>query len=336
MSVDTSTTDQTSALTEAEGLWFLDCGLIMQAENTLFRVSGDLLELHSPIFRHMLSRSLPITATMDMDGCQLVMLPDTAADITVFLKALIYYDFFEPPPGRTTLAILSGVLRMSARYKVDALYKRALAHLSAVHPTTLSGYKELEMRGGPNSLLGDLEEYSSSYIEVIVLAREFEIDWILPFAFYQLCRFAYEADVIEGPMTSDDKTRWVVGCRTLDGSENSRILDFLWSPEYIQGCTWDKCIDYRSTCRKRADKRSRFDADTSRILPLEVWTRTNWKGLDACDVCLSEMKKAYGAAKKSFWSRLPEIFALPKWSVLEKMKAEALKTCDESRPVGGT
>ncbi|KAJ7602906.1 hypothetical protein DFH06DRAFT_1152393 [Mycena polygramma] len=58
-------------LTRAEGLWFADCGLIIQAEKTLFRVSRDLLAAQSSVFRDMASLP-PQTPEVRMEGC-----PDT-------------------------------------------------------------------------------------------------------------------------------------------------------------------------------------------------------------------------------------------------------------------
>ncbi|KAK7002245.1 BTB domain-containing protein, partial [Favolaschia claudopus] len=122
-----------NSLIRAEGLWFEDCGLVIRAENTLFRISRDFLALQSPVFRDMLS--LPPPKSTDLiDGCPLVVLPDRAED------ALIYYDFFVPHPGHASLTVVVSVLRMSDKYQVDALRKRALLHLSSVFPTTLLHY----------------------------------------------------------------------------------------------------------------------------------------------------------------------------------------------------
>ncbi|KAJ7132735.1 hypothetical protein C8R46DRAFT_818567, partial [Mycena filopes] len=126
-------------LTRAEGLWFEDCGLIIQAETTLFRVSRDFLAMRSPVFGDMLALPTPKDAEL-MEGCPFVRLPDSAEDVTYFLKALIYSEFFEPYPAKTIFPIIAGVLRMSHKYQVDVLRKRALVHLSSLYPTTLPGW----------------------------------------------------------------------------------------------------------------------------------------------------------------------------------------------------
>lgn len=76
-------------LVRAEGLWFADGGLIIQAETTLFRVYREFLAVHSGVFRDMLSIPIPAD-TETMDGCPLVRLQDSAEDMAYFLKALLY------------------------------------------------------------------------------------------------------------------------------------------------------------------------------------------------------------------------------------------------------
>ncbi|KAJ7759884.1 hypothetical protein B0H16DRAFT_1532892 [Mycena metata] len=116
MGIETSSA-ATANLTHAEGLWFEDCGLIIQAETTLFRVSRDFLAMRSPVFADMLSMPTPKDAEM-IEGCPFVRLPDAAQDITYFLKALIYSEFFEPWPAKASSPVVAGVLRMSHKYQV--------------------------------------------------------------------------------------------------------------------------------------------------------------------------------------------------------------------------
>ncbi|KAJ7821691.1 hypothetical protein B0H14DRAFT_2599062 [Mycena olivaceomarginata] len=124
-------------LTHAQDLWFQDCGLIIQAENTIFRVSGAILAVQSTVFRDMLSLPTPGDADT-MDGCPFVLLPDTAQDTGNFLRAIL-----RPLPGSTTFPILLSVLRMSHKYEAGALRKRALIHLSHAYPTTLDEWDDL-------------------------------------------------------------------------------------------------------------------------------------------------------------------------------------------------
>lgn len=79
-------------LTRSKTLWFEDCGLIIRAGNTLFRVSRDALATQSSIFADMLTLPSPQDPAELMDGCPIVRLPDPVKDVEYFLKALFDYE----------------------------------------------------------------------------------------------------------------------------------------------------------------------------------------------------------------------------------------------------
>ncbi|KAJ7618313.1 hypothetical protein DFH06DRAFT_1483330 [Mycena polygramma] len=207
-----------AALTRAEGLWFEDCGLIIQAEKTLCRISRDYLASQSPVFKDMLALPSPKEADR-MDGCPFVFLPDNAEDVTVFLKALMFYDFFEPYPAPTTLPILFGTLRMSYKYEVDPLKKRALTHISSLHPTTLRGYETLKT---PWWFLCSL---SDSWPAICHLARQLHIDWILPMAFFRVSMFAQTDTILSSSMELCDKIRCINAALVLEKQCVPALLD---------------------------------------------------------------------------------------------------------------
>lgn len=98
--VSMQNTDQ-PALHRVPELWFDDDNLILRAENHLFRVSKGVLAARSSVFRDMLSFPLPPPMQDDrgggggegggedlIDGCPVVRLHDSPADVTVFLRAI--------------------------------------------------------------------------------------------------------------------------------------------------------------------------------------------------------------------------------------------------------
>ncbi|KAJ7718954.1 hypothetical protein DFH07DRAFT_898908 [Mycena maculata] len=103
-----------------EELWFTDSGLIVRAENSLFRVSGAILAARSPVFKDMLSFPQPPDAEI-LDGCPVVRLPDSAADVTCFFRAIFNSSFFETYPTETDLITVVSILRLSNKYAVDYL-----------------------------------------------------------------------------------------------------------------------------------------------------------------------------------------------------------------------
>ncbi|KAJ6460070.1 hypothetical protein C8R47DRAFT_1027932 [Mycena vitilis] len=312
---------QQAELTRAEGLWFEDCGLIIQADTTLFRISRDFLAAQSTIFKDMLSLPPPSDAEM-MDGCPFVLLPDEAEDVTVFFKALLYYDFFEPSPAPTTLAILTGVLRMSHKYEVDAMRKRALLHISSFHPTTLDEYLALADKSAP--WFEELDD-GLSFTPLIVLARELSLDWIIPATFYRTCEWTAEELIVYGQISKEDQVRLTIGCRMLEATGVTKILDFLWPDNDPECDDPDGCDRSRFSCRRMAEGRRPRENDAQARVPLSAWRASDWKRLKVCDVCMSNMKEKHQRALQSFWDELPSIFRLPPWSELEKLKAEAME-----------
>jgi hypothetical protein len=79
------------------------------------------------------------------------------------------------------LLVVLDVLRLSHKYQVDTLFKRALLHLSEAVPTSLDSYRK---RRGTKRLISP-----KASIEVVKVAREVSADWVLPFALYFLCGY---------------------------------------------------------------------------------------------------------------------------------------------------
>jgi hypothetical protein len=69
-------------------LWFdsEDDNVVLRAEDCLFGVPKEILATRSSVFRDMLSPSHASRETLD--GCPVVLLQDSAADVTHFLRAI--------------------------------------------------------------------------------------------------------------------------------------------------------------------------------------------------------------------------------------------------------
>ncbi|KAF7305269.1 BTB domain-containing protein [Mycena chlorophos] len=313
----------TQILTRCPDLWFSDCGLVIRADNTVFRVSRDFMAVQSPIFRDMLALPSPDNVEV-YDGCPMVALPDREDDVTVFLKALVYHDFFSPNIADNSFAVVAGVLRLSHKYEVASLLRRAIVHISTLFPTTLAGWQIRDTNSAAWEPLATSKD-------VIVLARQLSMDWLLPFAFYEAYRVADEMGMLEDEeIARDDLYRWIIGCRILP-DEVSKMLSFLWDP--IAGCSFDvnnpdsvRCARRRQAARRAAERGRTFSTTESLRGPLEIWRNNDWSVVaeKVCPSCLTEMKARHATAQQEFWSRLPAIFRLPSWDELEKLKATAL------------
>lgn len=71
-------------------LWFDDGNIVLQAEQTLFRVFKSVLGRESSVFADMLS--LPGRSAELYEGIPLVHMPDSAEDMTLFLSVIFNFE----------------------------------------------------------------------------------------------------------------------------------------------------------------------------------------------------------------------------------------------------
>ncbi|KAJ7692828.1 hypothetical protein B0H17DRAFT_1132807 [Mycena rosella] len=276
-------------------LWFEDDNLILRAETTLFRVSKGVLAARSSVFRDMLS--FPQTDSEEhIDGCPVVRLHDTAADVTYFLRAIFDSGFFEPPPAKTDLAAITGILRLSHKYDVQYLRRRALLHLDTGYPTSLAVY---EVSGAETFCSDGLDDS----LRTIQCAAEVGAAWVLPTAFYFLC-YSDMRDILNAQqwarLAPVDQETTIVSY-TKQRLACPPVLPFLRIP-FTEGCTDpNKCSAYKAAYKD--------------------WTPFEGK---VCAYCLGRSEEYHRRARKKLWDELPAIYGLPAWDVLERLKAESL------------
>ena len=77
-----------NAPSTADDLWFNDGTIVLRAEDSIFRVYGGFLGTVSSFFHDMLSMPSPEEGNVMFEGCPLIVLDDSANDLTSFLKAI--------------------------------------------------------------------------------------------------------------------------------------------------------------------------------------------------------------------------------------------------------
>ncbi|KAJ7753416.1 hypothetical protein DFH07DRAFT_744469, partial [Mycena maculata] len=303
------------------------------AGNAQFRVYRGVLAARSPVFQDMLSFPQPADSDI-VEGCPLVHLPDSAADVSVFLRAIFDSAFFMPFPAKTKVNIIFGCLRLSHKYGVDYLHRRALIHLSSAFPTTLADADACMNGDAPVMTKTSWIDGAGSEILGIHIAREIGALWILPLAFYELSEVAgrFGTEIFHGTsyhgvhasMSAQDQRSFLNGHAEQQLSMTRDILRFLTHPP-IAGCTTSTVY-----VLKRIDALQRtldgLKADYSS--PLYVWSQTDWGTMleDVCPTCLTVLKETRTTARQAFWDKLPEIYGLPSWEQLEKIKVDAIGT----------
>ncbi|KAJ7071804.1 hypothetical protein B0H15DRAFT_870292 [Mycena belliarum] len=316
-------------------LWFEDGNLVIEAGTSRFRVYRGVLAARSPVFHDMLSFPQPPDAEL-VEGCPLVHLHDAEADVTVFLRAIYDSSFFMPYPVRTDFDSIAGCLRLSHKYGVDYLQRRALIHLSSGYYTNLA---DSDARVGNDvPTLNEIswnDPGSTAYcISAIGLAREVSALWILPYAFYSLSAAfkslgmsIFHGTVYKGTQVNlslEDQESFLNGYHIQRTSTTKDILRFLFHPADIPVCTdRTRCLEMRF----KAFKASWDMLEDDPCIPLDIWTPDDWITLAAvCPACLAVLKRVHQDARQRFWDSLPEIYGLPSWKELEAMKVAAIGT----------
>ena len=87
------TVDANPALIKrSEKIWFDDGNLVVQAEQTQFRVHKGVLAKHSIFFRDLKDVPQPDTTDASVDGCPVVVLQDEAEAVEYML--VVIYDTY--------------------------------------------------------------------------------------------------------------------------------------------------------------------------------------------------------------------------------------------------
>ncbi|KAJ3564771.1 hypothetical protein NP233_g8071 [Leucocoprinus birnbaumii] len=294
-------------------VWFDDGNLILQTDDALFRIYSGLLSARSSVFKDMLAFPSPPEGNPTHDNCPVVRIYDSTEDVGYFLNAIFDSGFFEAPPAPTELQIVSGVLRLSTKYDVQYLRKRALQHLAATFPSTLEAWHERDK----------------------TLAREFDIPWIVPSIMYCISSHPL-AKSVEGAefcgtnlvMNPKDRLDALLGREKLLMLQNrySVYLSQQVPPEPgseggagdVLKCTGEKC------------------ASTRQKIPEIVtgWTvacyldfyREHQMFIDNgfCKGCLAAFLNKHQELAEEMWSALPFIFGLEDWQDLDRLREKAV------------
>ncbi|KAK7050721.1 BTB domain-containing protein [Favolaschia claudopus] len=300
-------------LSKIESLWFADGTLVLQAENTIFRVYPGLLATASPVFKDMLAFPQPHDGPK-YEGCPLVQLHDSASDVAHFLKAIIFYNYFEPWPADVTFFVMSAVLRLSSKYQVEPLRRRALVLFSKGFPITPQAFGE--------------DKWELDPMVIAKLAREANADWILPIAL-SYCALAEPEQLLNSPLNPSDT---LLCLRARDRIQNywaARMLSFLWTPLHIPGCSTSRVCSIRRIEQRKNSEAARMN----RVPILKLWGHRDWEKVeDVCGACMRFMMSSFRENRQAFWEDLPNMFGLPEWATLIETRAKAMAGTDDDDP----
>ncbi|RDB17298.1 hypothetical protein Hypma_001918 [Hypsizygus marmoreus] len=286
-------------------IWFDDGSVILNAENTLFRVHRSILSSHSSVFDDLLGA---LSSEVQVDGCPVLTVQDSAEDMSHFLKALTDRSYYREKDAQS-IEITSSILRLSMKYCVDHLRDEASSRLQYEFPASLESYDR--------RTLGSRIKSGRGYIvDCISLMREVGLISALPTCFLTLGQYRLP-DILNGKLRPD-------GSRAILPLEDQRIcvtgiyeLHVAIAQE-MYGWVDIEPGDVR-TCKRVGCSDSRFRLSAS------LWKPTNDKPLKMlrqwwpewlvglCGTCASDAKEEYEAGRRRIWERLPSFFGLPNW-----------------------
>ncbi|KAJ7320759.1 hypothetical protein DFH08DRAFT_926582 [Mycena albidolilacea] len=322
MDQDVMAQNEPEALIRVDELWFPPDVIVIRAENKIFRVLGGILAARSTVFRDMIAFPQPANnETENIDGFPVVRLHDSAEDVTSFLRAIYDSEYFMPAPARLELSVILGILRLSHKYDVLYLYKRALDHLAAGWYTeTYDGNLDDHLIYGDST-----PAYSLS---VISTALEVGAHWLLPFAYQCAATFSAKQllPFLEGKMGQYALKALAAHQQMVRGIVS--IQRFLIRSE--------PCL-FAGTCDRARkiglshllDDVSEGATDPFHCAEVEEYFESlTADGL--CGACLEVSRAKRHEAATAFWNELPGVFGLQPWEDLRAMKQAAMGESSES------
>ncbi|KAJ7468228.1 hypothetical protein B0H11DRAFT_2045972, partial [Mycena galericulata] len=292
-------------LVRSANVWYEDGTVVLQAENTLFRVKQEILAHQSSKFRKVLANLNAQPASEGTyDGCPIVAVEASPRHVEQFLLTIHDAGYLMRNPSPVdSMATLAGLLRLANVYRVKFISEQMFSMLATIYPPTLDAWLSREFPPGFGELQGD----DFLVLKIQKWAR-FD-DRFIPFltgVFYECCRYPL-ADIISADMLHDD--------------QQTCLLAITMFNEPGDPPTWTSRYDVYSFLLKGARRcQSRAQCDAGRL----DWIETNgfpafgdvfsapfeWDKIVLCDLCRDSAKESYDAGRARLWNELRKFFDL--------------------------
>ncbi|KAJ7935066.1 hypothetical protein B0H13DRAFT_1949554 [Mycena leptocephala] len=286
-------------------IWYKDGSVVLQAQNTQFRVHWSILGQHSSFFRDMEGLPQPPDQP-SVEGCPVVELLDGAKAVEHLLRMLYNMKLLYQPA--LPFAVVESLVCLGHKYGFQDLLDSAVERITFEYPTTLEEFDALVFGGKYTRIVPQ----HGLVFDILRLARENDIVSALPAAYY--CAIDQGLDkLLDGLLASPTP---VDLRRCIRGRE--KLINAQFQPGYTFGWlrSWDSDAQFVCTgtsgCTRVRDTLFRKNTETFRVLALSVFVT---KGL--CDGCTNRAIELTTAGRKKVWAELPGFFDLPPWSELK-------------------
>ncbi|KAK7018419.1 BTB domain-containing protein [Favolaschia claudopus] len=306
-------------------LWFSPNIIVIRVEDRVFRVYSDLLAARSSVFQDMIAFPPPQETNSDgnspenMDGYPVVQLHDKAVEVEVFLRAIYDSSSFMPSPAPVDMKDVLAILRLSHKYDVPYLHRRALHHL-----VTDGWYRKTYRSDGATEHINYIGDDSPvDGLLVALAASEVGAHWLLPYAYY--CAATHTVAKLSEPSLMEGETR---DCAIKALVTHTHLVS---GSLKIWGCitaqrrcaSTDRCNTIRASSlsdlvdllslNSALDPLHELDDDLDLL-----------KTQGMCSDCFKDAEAKYHEAATMFWDEFPQLFGLEPWTQLDAMKRAAL------------
>ncbi|KAJ6589885.1 hypothetical protein DFH09DRAFT_218192 [Mycena vulgaris] len=302
-------------------VWYNDGSIVLQADNTQFRVHWGVLAQHSSFFRDMQGLPQPPDQP-SADGCPIVELSDSVADVEHLLKAL--YDstplFKEPLP----LPVVAALIRLGRKYDFRNLLDTAVECLTVENPMTLQEYDARILHNHNRSIPTPprIAQYPGVLFDIITLARENDILTVLPSAYYRALLAHDWTSLFDGIPRGDgtrailppiDQRAFILGRERILHAQCANGNTFGWLRSWSSRVGCSNPIP----CTAWRDKICDMFLTLPRLWAIpDAATMRTWR-VWLCPSCARHVEKSLSEGRIRMWEALPGIFDLPPWNELK-------------------
>ncbi|KAF7326090.1 hypothetical protein MKEN_00460300 [Mycena kentingensis (nom. inval.)] len=193
----------TKAISQAErsSIWMTRGDIVLQTENTQFRVNSDVLAQQSPLFAKMFELPQPPAETEpSVDGCPVIHVSDSARDWENILSVL--YSPFRVRE-KISFDLLASMLRLGDKYDLSESKSYAIWRLRAEFPSELATW--LGLRGGFSKIAGQVDG-TGRILDLFQLAWQFRVQTCIPVIGYCCLNEIPMKAILDNEKVRDDGT----------------------------------------------------------------------------------------------------------------------------------
>ncbi|KAJ6491826.1 hypothetical protein C8R47DRAFT_976289 [Mycena vitilis] len=293
------------AITGSPKLWFDDGSVVLQAQNTQFRVHCGVLS-HSSVFCDM-RRGLPQPPDQNVvEGCTVVVLTDSAVDVETLLET-----FHHPPFSVAAVplfCIIAAQLRLGRKYKLRTPFIHASVRLGFTNPTKREQYvvAQKQRRSFDPSCVYNIFPHDGILFDTLTLARENKLLSALPCAYYRVVAKHSQEEISNGP--GEDGTLITLSL------EDQQIC-ILARPKLVQA-QFESGHRLRQVPAQPDAGRGGSGVAAARLSRGILGDVR--KDCSSCvDQAMDSVSDLEGLPSEKIWQALPSFFNLPPWDELK-------------------